>query len=175
MSAEDVAKPFSCDDEDLDGFLRDDALRLQNGGIARVYIAERDGEILGYVALSADVIELKTSERKGLGLSRESPKMVPAVKVGRLAVAGAAQRLGLGTTLMRVAVSAATVIAEHVGCRLITVDAYSTAIDFYEQKLRFVRNKTKQPEQAADSTPPRTISMRLDLRAVPVPAWLTLR
>jgi predicted N-acetyltransferase YhbS len=177
LTAEDVAKPFSCDDEDLNGFFHDDALRLQEGGIARVYVAERDGEIVGYVALSADMIELKSNERRGLGLPSDSPKLVPAVKVGRLAVATSVQRVELGTILMRVAVNAASVSAKHVGCRLITVDAYSTAVKFYEQKLLFVRNKSRQPEPTADSTPsaPRTISMRLDLQANPAPPWLTPR
>ena len=63
-----TARGFSCGDDDLDDFLRTDAVRLQAQNVVRTYVALYEGEIVGYVALLTDAVELKPSERKKLSL-----------------------------------------------------------------------------------------------------------
>ncbi len=43
---------FECGDDDLNGFLRDDALRLQERNTVVTYLALYDGELVGYVSLA---------------------------------------------------------------------------------------------------------------------------
>ena len=158
---------FSCGDADLDGFLRDDALRLDHNQIARTYLACYDGALVGYVSLLADAIVLETRERKALALRHGDHPVIPALKVARLGVSEAfrAAHRGAGEGLMRFAFVEALTLAKRVGCRLLTLDAYAQSAAFYE-RLGFVRNRAKEYR---DREHP---SMRLDLYAPTLPAWV---
>lgn len=68
---------------------------------------------------------------------------------------------------MYFAYSTAMDLSERVGCRLLTVDAYPTAIPFYE-KLGFVRNQHKDYADKAEKNHP---SMRYDIHKEP--NWLS--
>ncbi|MCC6810051.1 MAG: GNAT family N-acetyltransferase [Deltaproteobacteria bacterium] len=166
MSADVDVSTFSCDDDDLDDFLRTDALPLRDLGITRVHVGLYDGAVVGYMATLADAVQLKTSESKKLGLRHDDQHVIPAMKIGRLAVSSAfrQQYRGAGTELIRYAVDLATMASRTMGCRLLTVDAYAASVTFYE-KLGFVRNKVTRPEA-------RTVSMRFDISAKRLPAWL---
>ena len=157
---------FDCGDPDLNGFLRDDAARLGEQHVVRPYVALIGEALVGYLALMADAVRLQTPERKKLRLGSADHPWVPAVKVARLAVAKASQRRGLGVALMRFAVAKAYEAGEYVGCRLLTLDSYQGAIEFY-RGLGFAFNK------ASDYRGHHHPSMRLDLYAPKVPAWVT--
>ena len=58
--------PFTCGDSDLDEFLRDDALHLQQAGVTRVYLGWYDSDLVGYAAVLASEIKLKTNDVKRL-------------------------------------------------------------------------------------------------------------
>jgi len=178
LVAEDLARAaeFSCgateEDEDLNDFLRSDALRLHERNIVATFVAYY-GEVgsavlIGYVSLLADAIKLETKEKKRLELAHDDHPFVPAVKVARLAVDDAFKRRyrGTGEVLMRFACGRALNVAELAGCRLITLDAYPKSVGFYE-KLGFKRSRAK--EYAAKEHP----SMWLDLFAPRPPPWLS--
>src|SRR4051812_5023862 len=135
---------FSCGDPDLDDFLRTDAMRLQQQNVVRTFVALYEAQLVGYVTLLVDAVELKPSERKKLSLHFRDHPIVPALKVARLGVSTAfrATYRGAGEALMRFAHATAIDLAEHVGCRLLTLDAYPESILFYEH-LGFVRNQAK--------------------------------
>lgn len=164
-SAPDVGA-FRSGDDDLDAFLRDDALRLQEADVVRTYLARDRGALVGYVALLTDAIVLETRERKGLSLAHSDHPVIPAIKVARLAVAQDFRRTtrGAGEALMRFAFATAVELSTRVGVRLITVDAYPDAVAFYE-RLGFVQNRSKEYRERARP------SMRLDLHAEPRPSW----
>jgi hypothetical protein len=184
ISSTDETSTFSCGDDDLDGFLREDAMRLHDLGIVRVYLAIYDGQLVGYFAILADAIRLKTPEIKRLRMNHEDPPGVPALKVGRLAVSLEFKKKyrGLGTAMMGYAFAIGTLIAGHAGCRLITVDAYRQSVEFYE-KLKFVCNKKKASEEDKIAQPADggggtiyvpandCVSMRFDLKTDPLPDW----
>lgn len=165
---------FSCGDSDLDNFLRDDAARLQEQGAVKVYLAFSGSDLVGYVALLADSIKVDARERKGLNLKHDDHPVVPGIKVGRLATSKDNQGMGIGTALINFAVIKALSVSEHVGCRLLTLDAYPDRVSWYE-KRRFVRNKraTKDatdawrcPADCPESQPEdaeHPVSMRRDL------------
>jgi GNAT superfamily N-acetyltransferase len=158
---------FSCGDPDLDGFIRDDALRLQAQKLLRTYLATtHDDGIVGYVTLLADAVKLQTRERKKLALRYTDHPIVPALKIARLACATHLQRRrGVGTALVRFSYFTGLGLAEHAGCRLLTLDAYPKSISFYE-KLGFVRNRSKENGN------PNHPSMRLDMFSPEPPSWL---
>ena len=163
-----AARGFSCGDDDLDDFLRSDAIRLQEQNVVRTFSAAYDGNLVGYIALLVDAVELKFSERKKLALHFRDHPIVPALKIARLGVSQGfrARHRGVGEALMYYAYSSALDLADRVGCRLLTLDAYPESIAFYE-RLGFVRNQAKAYEGKAHP------SMRLDLFAPAVPAWIS--
>lgn len=158
---------FACGDDDLDAFLRDDALRLEDQRVARTYLAHYDGALVGYITVLADAIILETRERKGLRLRHEDHPVIPALKIARLGVAASfrARHRGVGEALMAFAFLLALDLGERVGCRLLTLDAYAQSLEFY-QRLGFVPNRAKPYR---DREHP---SMRLDLYAPILPPWV---
>lgn len=159
---------FACGDADLDDFLRSDAGRLEERGVVRTYLAWREDELVGYVSLIADAVELQTIERKRLWLVHGDHPVIPAVKVARLAVSETqrAGYRGTGEMLMAFAYAKALVVSGLVGCRLLTVDAYAAAVTFYE-RLGFARNKKQKRED-----PDAPVSMRLDIASPEPPMWI---
>ena len=175
---------------DLDDFLRDDALRLAKQQVARTVVAVMEGSIVGYVAMLADAVTFKRNELKKAHLEHDDPQNIPALKVGRLAVAASVrgQYRGVGTELMRFAYDQALLMNDIAACRLLTVDAYHAAREFYV-KLKFVDNThnryayPKVTDGLCDECPKRapatdeaqverrTYPMRLDLCAEVVPEW----
>lgn len=152
---------FTCGEADLDDFLRSDALRLQAQRVVRTYLGFVGEQLIGYMALLADAVVLETKERRRLALGAHDHPIVPAVKIARLAVAESvrATHTGAGTALVQVAFAMALDVADRIGCRLITVDAYPESVAFYEQ-LGFVPNRAKayqgrhHPSMRLDIFPP---------------------
>lgn len=157
---------FSCGDDDLNEFIRVDAFRLQEERVVQSYLAWREDEIVGYVSLMADAIVLQTRERTGLRLRREDHPIIPALKIARVGVHVDHQRgEGIGTLLMGFCFLMALDLSETIGCRLLTLDAYPQAREFYE-RLGFKMNRAKEYR---DKTHP---SMRLDVFGKQEPEWV---
>jgi len=160
---------FSCGVPDLDAFLKEDALRLQEAHISFTYLAwlEREGgddAVVGYISLITDALTLEPDERCDLPAIRFA--VLPALKVGRLATDKRfrEETVGIGTTMMRFAFAKGLELAGIVGARFLTVDALHAPegsvrkpVDFYT-KLGFVRNAA--PTYAKKK---QFVSMRLDL------------
>jgi GNAT superfamily N-acetyltransferase len=162
------ASPFTCGDADLDDFLAHDAERLQQSHAVQTYLArcvETGPKVLGFVSLMTDAVKLQTKERKGLNLLKEDHPVVPALKIARLGVCKDMQASGIGTVLVRFAFLQAHTVAENAGCRLLTLDAYPSALAFY-QRLGFAMNREKAYRDQARP------SMRLDLFAPTLPEWI---
>jgi GNAT superfamily N-acetyltransferase len=157
---------FGCGDPDLDDFLRTDALRLQAQRVASTYLAFFEEELVAYMTLLTDAVVLETKERKRLALTSRDHPSVPAIKIARLAVHESfrATHAGGGTALLRIAHALALDIANRVGCRLLTLDAYPAALPFYE-KLGFVVNRSKTYEGRQRP------SMRLDIFPLTPHSW----
>lgn len=169
---------FSCGVSDLDSFLKDDALCLQEAHISFTYLAllEREGNddaIVGYISLIADALILEPDEKCDLPVIGFS--VLPALKIGRLATDQRfrGEIVGIGTTLMRFAFAKGLELAAIVGARFLTVDALNPPeeslkkpVDFYT-KLGFVRNTAKTYAKKKQY-----ISMRLDLFGSQTPPWV---
>jgi len=173
---------FSCGTVDLDDWLRDDAIRLQDCGSVAVYLARAGEEIVGYLSLLSDCIRVNSRERKDMKFSHDDHPIIPAIKIAHLAVKSERQKRGLGTTLLKFASDRAFLVAESVGCRLLTLDAYPERVSWYEDR-GFVRNKLVAKEAALEWKCPEgcpehrkvdgdRVSMRLDLTGDEVPDWM---
>jgi hypothetical protein len=181
LTSEDDTQGFCCGDADLDDFIRTDALANQKLDVVRVYVARYEGELAGFVAPLSDCVILQQSERKKLGKLKHPS--VPAMKIGRLATSLSFKERyrGMGETMVGFSLAVGTRMAREAGCRLLTVDAYSQSVGFYE-KLGFLRNKAagKRPFSIRHAIRKRLtfgrddgerISMRFDIRADPPPKW----
>lgn len=111
--------PANDTDRDLEEFIREDAARHALDSIAITYALERvghEGYPLGFATLQNDAIEPATP------VGGYVYKALPAVKIGRIGVALAMQRQGIGTIFLHMLLTMLCNI-KYTGCRFITVDA----------------------------------------------------
>lgn len=185
----DLISGFNCGDADLDDFLKTDALPFQDFKIAQTYLAieltelpegETRRRLIGYFSVAADAVRLTSGEKRklrnesGQRMSNNKPPVIPSMKLARIAVCEAykTEHCGCGTEMVRYACQLALEAAKQQGCRLLTVDAYPDAVEFYT-KLKFVENKASQGSSSKPKPPRKTTSMRLDVFAPETSAFVT--
>ena len=124
---------FACGAPALEDYLRHRAGQHQRDGIATTHVlvdTDQPTQILGYCSLSAAQLhlnELQTADR-----SRLPAYPVPAMRMGRLAVATSAQGQGHGRLLLGHAVNLALSVRQSMGVRVLLVDAKdAAAVSFY--------------------------------------------
>lgn len=94
LSDDTEIKPFRCSEDDLNGFLFDDAKYFQKELMAATYLLEdlQENVTVAYFSLLADKISFNPDEKNVWNrLNRNIPnpkrrRNYPAVKIGRLAV-----------------------------------------------------------------------------------------
>jgi GNAT superfamily N-acetyltransferase len=118
----------------LDDYLHRRAGQHQRDGIATTHVLiddTRPTQILGYCSLSAAQLhlhDLQEADRKRL-----PTYPVPAIRMGRLAVASAEQGKGYGQLLLGHAVNLALSVRQTLGVRVLIVDAKDArTATFYE-------------------------------------------
>lgn len=124
---------FACGEPSLDAYLRERAAQHHRDGIATTHVLTDDAApacVLGYYTLSAAQLlltDLQEADRRRL------PRYpVPAVRMGRLAVATSEQGKGHGDFLLAHAVARCLGLREHLGVRVLLVDAlHEKAASFY--------------------------------------------
>jgi len=106
-------------------------MRAERDRTAVTYVVT-DGRVVGYYCLSGHSV-VRGSVGGGW-LARNTPEAIPAVLLGRLAVDRAAQRRGLGASLLAHAILTAREASDLVGLRALVVDPIDDdATDFYER------------------------------------------
>ena len=141
---------FDCGDSDLNKFLLNDAKPAQALGsaallckelrIANTFILEADdGRIAAYFCLLSD----KVSKDEVIGsrwkkVRSRFPKgkqfrSYPSAKIGRLAVSLDFRGLHVGKTMMKMLIRKLQGESNALAFRFITVDAYLSAVPFYEK------------------------------------------
>ena len=126
---------FTCGEPALDSYLRLYAGQHQRDGIATTHVLCDDGDpsrLLGYCTLAAAQLhldDLEAADRKRL-----PAYPVPAVRLGRLAVAAAVQGKGYGPLLLGHAVNCSIALRRELGVRVLVVDAlHERAAAFYRR------------------------------------------
>lgn len=111
---------FSCGEQSLDDWLKDQALKSERMGSARTFVVCSDSKVIGYYCLSsasASREDLPRSQRHG------RPRSLPCILLGRLGVHIDYQRSGLGQSLVKDAFQKCCFTSNCVGVMLILVDA----------------------------------------------------
>lgn len=128
-------KDFHCESDDLNDFIKHDALPEQNCMLSRTYLFFYEGEVIGFVSLSADSVAVRylkagdIARKKG---GKAAYSNLPCILIGRLAVVKKLERRGLGTNILNWAIGLITnVVCKSVGCRYITVDPKEESLPLY--------------------------------------------
>lgn len=131
--AHDLAS-FDCGEPDLNAWLREKALKNEEGG-SRTYVVCAGQKVVGFYCLASGAI----LRREAIGkVSRNMPEPVPVMVIGRMAVDHAWKKRGIGRGMLKDAILRTLQAAEIVGIRAILVHAKSaTAKTFYQEKGGF--------------------------------------
>jgi len=87
---------------------------------------------VGYFTLVTDCIEKEEMVRRDR-IKGYKYRFYPAIKIARLAVHDDYRYRGIGTNMLIEIFSIVGDITENVGCRILTVDAKPTSVEFYEK------------------------------------------
>ena len=179
LSEEHDLSKFKCASDDLNGFLKEDALKQQEMNLNITQLAICDGEIVGFVSILTDTLKIKTIKDKSLkeevkgelNVTGEDNEL-PAIKIGRFAVAEKYAHKGLGSCIFRnVLLSILLLSKTKVGLRFITVDVYAMAFEFYVKKNHFSYRKSdeksvKKLDKIIEKDPERQFDLHLDLKDI---------
>lgn len=126
-----VLKKFNCGTEVLNSFLVRYALKNDELGIGRTFIAlDDDDQISGYFTLATAQVAYKEIPED---YKVKLPKYpIPALRIARLAVSKDLQGKGIGKWLLAQAFTKIIQVADVTGLYFIIVDAKETSISFYE-------------------------------------------
>jgi len=122
---------FDCGVPELDSWLRSSALRNQKENTSRTFVLTEGQKVVAFYCLAT-----ASTERESLPNSkqRNSPRDVPLISLGRLAVAMEFQGLGIGALLLRDAIARSLAATEHVAAKFMRVDAKDDDVaKFYER------------------------------------------
>ena len=130
---------FDCGDEDLNNFLKEDALKLQNSKLSHTKLIIYNEKVIGYTSIITDTLILKNIRdqkvkldiKKELKISNKN-KNLPAVKIGRLAIDRKYSGKGLGSDiLLNIIYNLKNISNNEIGLRFIIVEGYAKAYTFY--------------------------------------------
>lgn len=126
-----VLKKFDCGTEVLNSFLVRYALKNDELGIGRTFIAlDDDDQISGYFTLATAQVAYKEIPED---YKVKLPKYpIPALRIARLAVSKDLQGKGIGKWLLAQAFTKIIQVADVTGLYFIIVDAKETSKSFYE-------------------------------------------
>jgi len=138
--------PFSCGDDDLDDFFKNDTINYSNQllGKSYCYRLKNDNKIIVCAFTlsnsSIDSRHLPNSRRKKLTENipyEKSLSSYPATLIGRLGVNKNFSGKGIGTELMNFLKKWLLEMENRTACRFLTVDAYNNknTLRYYETPM----------------------------------------
>lgn len=145
LSAKHDLSDFDCGDEELNDFLKNDALSQQNEKLNVTKLVLCEGKIIGYASLLTDTIILKKikdekirEKLKGKLNLNSKEKEISAVMIGRFALDKKYIGEGLGSHILRNILRNLKQISENkIGFRFIVIEGYASAFNFYVIKNCF--------------------------------------
>lgn len=167
---------FDCGDGDLNEFFAIDASAWQKNLLAVTYYLELDREVALYFSLSNDKISADTLPKnfwrkiKSKFPHQKHRKDYPAVKIGRFAVASSyhCRPEHWGSRAMDF-IKNWMITENKTGCCFITVDAYPSAVQFYQKNgFKFLGSEEENRYKAyvMDSRREDTIAMYFYLKSI---------
>ena len=147
-----IITTFDCGDDDLNAFLVEDAKGAIEKRVAKTLIIEDEGKIVAYCSLLNDRIsrqDVTNSNWKKIRERFPSSKQFrsyPCVKIGRLAVSKDYHGQHLGRQLINTIRTLLNENDSYSAFRFLTVDAYISAVGFYES-MGFVKLTRKEEDE----------------------------
>jgi GNAT superfamily N-acetyltransferase len=124
--------PFDSGDEDLNDFLKNDALKEQKLLLSRTHLCFYKDHIAGFITLAADSIRLdKDKLDPSQRIDDCDYPAYPCILIARLAVDKRLKDHGIGSHLLSLAIGFA--LEGPLGCRYLSVDPKEGAVKFYER------------------------------------------
>ena len=142
---------FNCGVPELNSWLHNSALKNQRDNTSRTFVLLEGTNVIAFYCLAT-----ASTERESLPNSkqRNSPRDVPLISLGRLAVAIEFQGLGLGAHLLRDAIARSLAATEHVAAKFMRVDAKDDDVAKFYQRFGFT----------ADPSNPRALYLKFPKR-----------
>lgn len=131
---------FDCGLGSLNDYLDKRAFSDQKAGKSRTYVIARGQQVVGYFSMTAASIEPRdATERAAKG---QGSQAIPAVLIGRLAIASSEQGQGLGSALLVEALRKAAAAADTIGVRVVLVDALDEGVRGFYVRHGFEASQT---------------------------------
>ena len=151
--------------EEYNKFLKEDAKEYEKLNISRTHILVnlQNGQILAYMSLVADSVQLSRNEKEIVELGFIPFSTFPAMKIGKLAVDRDAKKRysGIGSLMIRLARGfAANLNKKGIACRFLTIDAdveHNPNVTQFYMKNGFAANERLNNKNRV------TVSMRKDI------------
>jgi GNAT superfamily N-acetyltransferase len=150
---------FDCDDKDLNEFFLKDSKEFLKNFLAVTYVLEKNNQTILFFSILNDRIsidDVKEEQKTSIWnrLNRKIPnnkrsRSYPCVKVGRFATHKDYAGQGIGREVLNY-IKYWFIDNNKTGCRFITVDAYKTAVVFYE-KADFKYLCSEESEKDSDT------------------------
>ena len=132
---------FRCASDDLNDFIKNDALNQQEDNLSATKLICCDDEIIGFFSLLADSIELKSirDEKTKKSIKNHLPKVkkVPAVKIGRFAIDKKYSKQGIGSHIIDHIILNILDLSEDLALRFILIESYAKSNKFYVKNNDF--------------------------------------
>lgn len=177
----DICQPFSCGEEDLDEFFREDSFYYKEEMLGKTYCfvtTTKPYTIVSLFTLANDSIKTTHFEKSTTNrLNRSIPnqkrgRSYPATLIGRLGVNKQFQGRGwhIGTQVIDILKDWFRDEDNKTGCRFLVVDAYNTqgTLEFYKKNGFKFLHKDEQEEREynnfTNDEPLHTRLMRYDLK-----------
>ncbi|MFQ5883787.1 MAG: GNAT family N-acetyltransferase [Thermoplasmata archaeon] len=127
-------RSFSCGNKDLDEFLTTDEVEFyQKENLGKTFLMYYEHELVAYFTISMDSLRRPLVKRLSKRDFVKKTEEIPAMKIGRLAVATKHQNRAFGRIIMKYGVGKALSMGAGVGCRFLIVQAKPDAIQFYKK------------------------------------------
>lgn len=139
LTKDSMLRYFDCGDSDLNDFLFEDAKHFLEKRIANTFILEDSDRIVAYFCLLNDKISrLEITNSRWNRIKDSFPdnkhfRSYPSIKIGRFAVSKDYKGQHIGSDLMAMIKTLLNDNQDYSAFRFITVDAYLSAIGFYEK------------------------------------------
>jgi len=147
----DAIKPIYSSEEDLNDFLRDDALPHIEDAEGITYLFENEEQTICYCTILHDRISYSESDKANWNkltrkVQRFRYRSYPAIKIGKLATSKTFERQGFARRIIGFVQTLYTRPGQLAGCRFLTVDAENKpdqkAINFYLSRgFKFLTEK----------------------------------
>lgn len=122
---------FDCGDNDINNFLKHDALTYQENKLATTTLFIFNDELIGFFSTAADSIKLKLTEKQEHNMHGKPLHEFPAIKISRLGRDINYKSQNVGANILKWAIGYILQCSEMTAVRFVTVDAYPQKVSWY--------------------------------------------